>query len=372
MAGQLPKTLLTMPDIDTRWMDAENIPLVIAGPCSAETEEQLTSVSHTLYAQGIKILRAGIWKPRTRPNNFEGVGSEALKWIDDIKQEIDVKFAIEVANPQHVELALKHDIDILWIGARSTVNPFTVQQIAESLAGTDKPVMVKNPINPDVALWMGAIERLMNQGITKLSAIHRGFSSFRPSRYRNEPLWQIPIELKRNFPELPMICDPSHIGGERTMIHGISQKALDLNYAGLMVEVHPDPDNAWSDAKQQITPDALLEMRNKLTVRTSRIQDLTLLSKLEELRERINGIDHDFIETLATRKKVIEEIGQYKKENNITIFQLDRWKEIIETRPEWANKAGLSGDLVEEIYKLIHAESIKVQTNILNDGLNDE
>ncbi len=372
MAGQLSKTLLTMPDIDTRWIDPEKIPLVIAGPCSAETEEQLTSVSHALYDQGIRIIRAGIWKPRTRPNNFEGVGGDALKWIDTIKQELDVKFAIEVANPHHVELALKHNIDILWIGARSTVNPFTVQEIAESLSGTDKPVMVKNPINPDVALWMGALERLMNQGISKLAAIHRGFSSFRPSRYRNEPVWQLAIELKRNFPEIPMICDPSHIGGDRSMIHGISQKALDLNYAGLMVEVHPDPDNAWSDAKQQITPQALKEMRENLTVRTSRIQDLSLLSKLEKLREKINGIDQDFIETLASRKKVIEEIGQHKKDNNITIFQLERWKEIIETRPLWAEKAGVSGELVEEIYKLIHAESIKVQTKILNEGLSDE
>ncbi len=361
-----------MPDINTSWIEAADLPLIIAGPCSAETEEQLTDVSKQLYDQGIRIMRAGIWKPRTRPNSFEGVGSDALRWIDMIKQQLDVKFAIEVANPQHAELALKHDVDILWIGARSTVNPFTVQEIAEALAGTDKPILVKNPVNPDVALWMGAIERLLNQGITKIAAIHRGFSSFRESRYRNEPLWQLPIELKRNFPEIPMICDPSHIGGERSMIPSICQKALDLNYEGLMIEVHPDPDNAWSDAKQQITPESLLELRNKLTVRSSRIQDRKLLSKLEELRERINSIDHDLIETLATRKKVIEEIGRHKKENNITIFQLNRWKEIVETRPEWAKKENVSPELVEEIYKLIHAESIKVQTKILNEDMTDE
>lgn len=361
-----------MAEIDAEWMAAGGHPLVIAGPCSAETEEQLTMVSKSLYDQGIRILRAGIWKPRTRPNTFEGVGQEALRWINRIKQELDVKFAIEVANPSHVEMALKHDIDILWIGARSTVNPFTVQEIAEALEGTDKPVLVKNPVNPDVALWMGAIERLMNRGISRLAAIHRGFSSFSPSRYRNEPLWQIPIELKRNFPHLPMICDPSHIGGDRTMIHAISQKALDLNYDGIMVEVHPDPENAWSDSKQQITPEALKEMRERLTVRSSRIQDRQLRTRLEELREKINSIDHDLVDTLATRQQVIEEIGKYKKENNITIFQLERWKEIIETRPSWAEKAGIRADLVEEIYKLIHAESIRVQTRILNDELNDE
>ncbi len=372
MAGQLPETLLRMTSIDTGWIEAAGLPLIIAGPCSAETEEQLHTVSHALYDQGIRILRAGIWKPRTRPNSFEGVGGEALHWISSIKQELDVRFAVEVANPKHVEMALKHDIDILWIGARSTVNPFTVQEIAEALEGTDRPVLVKNPVNPDVALWMGALERLLNKGVGKIAAIHRGFSSFRPSRYRNEPLWQIPIELKRNFPEIPMICDPSHIGGDRSMIHGISQKALDLNYEGIMVEVHPDPDKAWSDAKQQITPAALKTMRDNLTVRSSRIQDRTLLTKLEELREKINSIDHDFIETMATRQKVIEEIGKHKKENNITIFQLGRWKEIIETRPGWAEKLGVSASLVEEIYKLIHAESIKVQTKILNDDLSDD
>jgi chorismate mutase len=361
-----------MSGIDTTWMEPFEAPMLIAGPCSAETEEQLLDITQQLYNQGIGIIRAGIWKPRTRPNSFEGIGTEALRWISLVKQQYDVKFAIEVANPQHVELALKYDIDILWIGARSTVNPFTVQEIAEALAGTDKPILVKNPINPDVALWIGAIERLMNQGINKVGAIHRGFSSFRPTRYRNEPLWQIPIELKRTFPDIPMICDPSHIGGDRTMIRPIAQKALDLNYDGIMIEVHNDPDNAWSDAKQQVTPDAFSTIRESLTVRTSKIQDAILRTKLGELREKINGIDHDLLETLATRKKVIEEIGLHKKENNITIFQLERWKEIMETRPGWAADLGLSSAMVEEIFKLIHAESIKVQTTMLNEDLQDE
>lgn len=358
--------------IDTSWLESYDAPLIIAGPCSAETEEQLTDVTRQLSQQGIRIIRAGIWKPRTRPNSFEGIGEEAFQWINRIKQQFDVQFAIEVANPHHVELALKYDVDILWIGARSTVNPFTVQEIAEALAGTDKPVLVKNPINPEVALWIGALERLLNQGITSIGAIHRGFSSFRQSRYRNEPLWQIPIELKRTFPDIPMIGDPSHIGGDRTMIGPISQKAMDLNYDGLIIEVHPDPDKAWSDSKQQITPNTLKDLISGLTIRTSSIQDDTLRTRLEELREKINGIDHDFIETLATRKSVIEEIGKYKKENNITIFQLDRWKEIIESRPAWAAEQGLSAQLVEDIFKLIHAESIKVQTRILNDDFSDE
>ncbi len=357
--------------MDRSWIEEYGHPLIIAGPCSAESEEQVINVSRSLKDQGISIIRAGIWKPRTRPNSFEGIGHAALPWLETAKKETGVKFAIEVANPGHVEQALKHGIDILWIGARSTVNPFTVQEIAESLRGVSIPVLVKNPVNPDLALWIGAIERLMNQDISKVGAIHRGFSSFGKNRYRNEPLWQIPVELKRHFPELPLICDPSHIGGRRDQIAPLSQKALDLNYDGLMIEVHPNPDKALSDAAQQITPDTFAHIRSNLHVRRATSDNEFFRSKLEELRERINSIDHDLVDTLAARHKAIEEIGIYKKENDVMVFQLERWNEIMRTRPEWATAQGLDRELIEEIYKLIHADSLKVQTRILNEETND-
>ncbi|MCA6074170.1 bifunctional 3-deoxy-7-phosphoheptulonate synthase/chorismate mutase type II [Fulvivirga sedimenti] len=357
--------------MDQSWIKEYSHPLFIAGPCSAESEEQVLNVTRALKNQGINIIRAGIWKPRTRPNSFEGIGHAALPWLELAKKETGVKFAIEVANPSHVEQALKHNIDILWIGARSTVNPFTVQEIAESLKGITIPVLVKNPVNPDLALWIGAIERLLNQDIQKVGAIHRGFSSFGKQRYRNEPLWQIPVELKRHFPELPLICDPSHIGGRRDQIAPLSQKALDLNYDGLMIEVHPNPDKALSDAAQQVTPEAFAQIRQNLHVRRATSDNELFRSKLEELRERINSIDHDLVDTLAARQKAIEEIGIYKKENDVMVFQLERWNEIMRTRPEWASAQGLDRELIEEIYKLIHADSLKVQTRILNEETND-
>jgi chorismate mutase len=351
--------------ITDKW--AASTPFVIAGPCSAETEEQLFETAQALHQQNISLIRAGVWKPRTRPNSFEGVGKEALKWIENICKELPVQFAIEVATPQHVEEALKHGVQVLWIGARSTVNPFTVQQIADALQGTDTTVLIKNPINPDLALWMGAIERIYNAGIHKIGAIHRGFSSFQQSKYRNEPLWQIPIELKRLLPQIPMICDPSHICGNREMIAQVSQQALDLNFDGLIIETHLDPDHAWSDAKQQITPQSLQEILQHLEKRKSNSDNSEFLCRLEELRELIDQTDRSLLETLAKRMQIVREIGQYKKLNHVSILQMDRWNEIFSSRQHWAKDLELDQNSIAELYKLIHDASIKTQTDILNE-----
>lgn len=354
--------------INGEWANRYNIPWLIAGPCSAESEEQLFNISKAISDLGIEVIRAGVWKPRTRPNTFEGVGIKAFEWIKNIKTQLPVKFATEVASAQHVEKALEHGIDMLWLGARTTVNPFTVQEIADALKGVDIPVLLKNPINPDLALWIGAIERIHHAGITKIGAIHRGFSSFRKSKYRNEPVWQIPLELKRHLPGIPLLCDPSHIGGSRDMIYDLSQKALDMGYNGLMIETHPDPDKALSDAHQQITPEQLSQVQKQLKIRKPTSDNIIFTSKLEELRDKIDSIDHDLLETLSNRMKVIELIGEFKRDNNVTIFQLERWNEIIKSRPEWGEALGLNKDFTEELYKLIHTESIKNQTNILNEN----
>ena len=351
---------------DGEWTRTFGTPWIIAGPCSVESEEQLLKVTKAIAEQNISVIRAGVWKPRTRPNSFEGIGSKALEWIEKVKGQVNVKFMTEVASAQHVELALKHNMDMLWLGARTTVNPFTVQEIADALKGIQIPILIKNPVNPDLALWMGAIERIANTGIKQIAAIHRGFSSFRKSKYRNEPVWQIPIELKANMPHLPLICDPSHIGGSRNMIYDICQKALDMGYDGLMIETHPDPDNALSDAQQQITPNELRAVIDQLIIRQTTSDDILFKNKLEELRNKIDSVDHDLIETLSIRMKLIEEIGEYKKENNVTIFQLERWNEIIKTRPEWAKDLDLDKEFVADIYKTIHAESLRKQTEILN------
>ncbi|MBL6446468.1 bifunctional 3-deoxy-7-phosphoheptulonate synthase/chorismate mutase type II [Fulvivirga sp. 29W222] len=348
------------------WKSRFQKPWIIAGPCSAESEEQLLKTTKAVSALGVEVIRAGVWKPRTRPNSFEGIGLKALEWIQNIKKEVNVKFITEVASAQHVELALKHDLDMVWLGARTTVNPFTVQEIADALKGSYLPVLIKNPVNPDLALWMGAIERIANADLHEIGAIHRGFSSFRKSKYRNEPVWQIPIELKANFPHIPLICDPSHIGGNRDMIYDISQKALDMGYDGLMIETHPDPDNALSDSKQQITPERLDEIKGKLKIRQTTSDNVLFKTRLEELRNKIDSVDHDLIETLSIRMKLIEQIGEYKKKNNVTIFQLERWNEIIRTRPRWAEALDLRKDFIEEIYKQIHSESLRNQTEILN------
>lgn len=354
--------------MDKNWINTYGEhPLYIAGPCSAETFEQLRTTSLAVQQLGVRLVRAGVWKPRTRPNSFEGVGIEALRWIQDIKQETGLAFAIEVANPQHVEAALKHDIDVLWIGARSTVNPFTVQEIADALQGTSKPVLVKNPINPDLSLWLGAFERLAGRGIHKLGAIHRGFSYFGESRYRNLPTWQIPIELKRHLPDLPLLCDPSHIAGDSHMIADLSQIALDLNYDGLMIETHPDPARAWSDAKQQLTPEQLAGVFASLHKRDPASKHPEFSDKLDEIRDQIDQADRELLEALHRRMELVERIGAYKRDKNIAILDLQRWNEVYETRPRWGKKLGLKKTFVKELYRLIHQASIKKQKKIMND-----
>ncbi|WP_299819261.1 bifunctional 3-deoxy-7-phosphoheptulonate synthase/chorismate mutase type II [uncultured Pontibacter sp.] len=345
----------------------ENRPLRIAGPCSAESEAQVMQTAQALAQQNIHLFRAGIWKPRSRPNSFEGVGFKGLAWLKQVKQEFGLKVTTEVATARHVEEALNYGIDVLWIGARTTVNPFAVQEIADALKGVQVPVMVKNPVNPDLALWIGAIERIYNAGVTDLAAIHRGFSSYQKSKYRNAPVWQIPIELKARFQSLPIIVDPSHIAGNRDLIFPVSQKALDLGYDGVMIETHPDPDHALSDAEQQVTPARLAEIFEKLQVRKTNYDDVELVNRAEELRLQIDAADHDIIAALAKRMALVEQIGEYKKQNNVQVLQLERWKEIFRSRAEWAEEAGITPDFVAELYKLIHVESIRKQTQILNE-----
>lgn len=348
-------------------------PAIIAGPCSAETEEQLLETTQRIQSAGINIIRAGIWKPRTRPNNFEGIGEEALGWIQNVKKETGVKFAIEVATPKHVYEAIKYNVDILWIGARSTTNPFTVQEIAEALRGSDLPVLIKNPINPDLALWLGAIERISNVGITKIGAIHRGFSSFKQSKFRNLPMWQIALELKRQLNTIPLFCDPSHISGNRDYIFEVSQNAMDLDYDGLIIETHRDPENAWSDAAQQVTPEVLGAMIKNLEFRNPTSKDRDFISVLTELRERIDQIDKEIFEVMAQRMDIVEQMGHYKKKNNVTVFQKNRWQQISKTRSEWAKSLGLNEEFMWDLFKLIHGASIKRQEAIMNDQTeNDE
>ncbi|WP_370867057.1 chorismate mutase [Butyricimonas paravirosa] len=341
-------------------------PLVIAGPCSAETEEQLFNTATLLKNNGIEVLRAGIWKPRTRPNCFEGVGIKGLPWLQNLQKDLGMKISTEVANAHHVEAALKHGIDMLWIGARSTANPFVVQEIAESLKGVDIPVLVKNPVNPDIELWIGAFERLYLCGIIKLGAIHRGFSSYNSARYRNTPQWQIPIELKRRIKDLPLFCDPSHISGHQEYIQEVSQKAMDLGFDGLIIESHVNPDRALSDAQQQITPDQLNEILTHLIIREEHPNNSNNTLIIEELREKIDTLDNTIMEALTNRMKIIEDIGMYKKQNNITILQPDRWEKILTRVLEEARKNNLSEELVERVFKAIHQASIDRQTDIMN------
>jgi len=347
------------------WNMGFQYPLMIAGPCSVETPEQLDRTVGELVNQGITTIRGGVWKPRTRPNSFEGVGTIALPWIQDVKEKYKVKFAIEVASPYHVEEALESGIDFLWIGARSTANPFTVQDIADSLKGVDIPILIKNPINPDLALWIGAIERISQAGITRIGAIHRGFSNFNDTKYRNTPTWQIPIELKSLFPDLPLLCDPSHICGNRHLIHHISQKALDLSFDGLIIESHINPDKAWSDAAQQLTPHDLGKLLQSLKTRKVALEDPLLLSQLEEIREQIDEADREILEMLSRRMSLVEKVGEYKKLNNVAILQMERWNKVFKTRPEWAKALNLNEEFAKDLFKLIHTESIKKQTDIM-------
>lgn len=349
------------------WLPTAGKPLLIAGPCGAESLEQLATTATALKALNkISLFRAGVWKPRTRPNAFEGKGEEALKWLAEIKNEFGFKITVEVANAQHTELALKYGIDVLWVGARTTVNPFSVQEIADALKGTNIPVMVKNPIHADLQLWIGAIERIYNSGISNIAAIHRGFHFYGKTKYRNKPMWQLPIELRTLFPDLPIICDPSHISGNRSLIQQVAQKALDLGMNGLMIESHINPWQALSDAEQQLTPADLGELISNLIIRETSAQNANVNDKLSELRHMIDEVDDELLNVLKKRIQIIEEIGSYKKEHHITIFQLERWQEILRTRSQWADKIGLSRQHVEKLCQLLHEESIRVQNGLMN------
>ena len=340
-------------------------PVIMAGPCSAETEEQVLNTAIPLAKMGIRIFRAGIWKPRTRPNAFEGVGSIGLSWLQTVQKETGMLVSTEVANVKHVYEALKYGVDILWIGARTSANPFAVQDIADSLRGVNIPVMVKNPVNPDVDLWIGAIERINNAGIKQMAAIHRGFSSYDKTLYRNVPQWQVPIELRRRIPQMPIITDPSHICGNREFLFDISQKAMDLNFDGLLIETHCNPDKALSDAKQQVTPEGLKKIIDRLIFRDPEISEDLMLT-LAELRDQIDKLDDRIINLLEDRMQVSEKIGAYKKENNITILQTKRWDDMLKTRLQLGNRKGLSEEFIIKLFRSIHQESINHQTSVMN------
>ena len=350
------------------WLDAFGLehPMVIAGPCSAETEDQVLTIAHQLKDTDTTVFRAGIWKPRTRPGNFEGVGALGLKWMQRAKEETGLLLTTEVANPNHVELALKHDIDFLWIGARTTVSPFIVQEIAEALRGVDKPVLIKNPVNPDLSLWLGAVERFYKADVKNLGVIHRGFSTYEKTRYRNNPEWQIPIDLQNRFPDLPLFLDPSHIAGKRDIIFDLSQTALDLNYDGLMIETHHDPDNAWSDAAQQITPKALDQYTIDLKIRKEIGDDAVFNNKINTLRTKIDVIDHQLIEILGKRMVVADGIGELKKEHNVAVLQSKRWNEILGKMILQGEEKNLSEEFILRVFKAIHQESINHQEKIIN------
>ena len=336
-------------------------PLVISGPCSAETEEQVMTTARALHKAGVKIFRAGVWKPRTKPGGFEGLGVEAFPWLNRVKEELGMYVAVEVANAKHVKEALDHHVDIIWIGARTTANPFSVQEIADALEGTDIPVLIKNPVNPDVELWIGAIERIHKAGIRRIGAIHRGFSSADKKIYRNLPQWHIPIELHRQLPNLPLICDPSHIGGKRELIAPISQQAMDLNFDGLIIETHCNPDKAWSDASQQVTPEVLELILDNLVIRDTH----QTTESLTALRRQIDVLDNDLLELLAKRMRVSQEIGTYKKEHNMPILQAQRYDEILKDRITQAEKMGMSDEFMKTVLMAIHEESIRQQMLIM-------
>lgn len=347
---------IILPGIPTRR------PLVIAGPCSAETEEQVLAAARALAAQEVKIFRAGIWKPRTKPGGFEGVGVEGLRWLQRVKAETGMYVSTEVATERHVFEALKAGVDLLWIGARTSANPFAMQELAGALRGVDIPVLVKNPVNPDLELWIGAIERLYNAGLRRLGAIHRGFSSYDKKLYRNLPQWHIPIELRRRIPELPIFCDPSHIGGKRELVAPLCQQAMDLNFDGLIVESHCNPDCAWSDASQQVTPDVLDYILNLLVIR----KETQTTENLNVLRKQIDECDDNIIQELAKRMRVAREIGTYKKEHDITVLQTGRYNEILEKRGAQGEQCGMSAEFVKVIFEAIHEESVRQQMEIIN------
>jgi len=337
-------------------------PFVIAGPCSAETEEQVMTTARQLAMKGCHNFRAGVWKPRTKPGGFEGNGEKALPWMQQVKKDTGMLVSTEVATPEHVELALKYDIDILWVGARTSANPFAMQALADSLKGVDVPVFVKNPINPDLELWIGALERLNAAGVKRLGAIHRGFSSYDKKIYRNLPMWQIPIELRRRYPQLPLISDPSHIGGRRELIAPLSQQAMDLGFDGLIVESHCSPDEAWSDARQQVTPDVLDYILSLLVIRDEKVST----EGISQLRHQIDELDNQLMDLLAKRMRVCREIGQYKKEHNMTVLQTNRYNEILSKRGAQGALCGMAPEFVASVFEHIHEESVRQQIEIIN------
>lgn len=337
-------------------------PLVIAGPCSAETEEQVMQTAQQLVQKGCRIFRAGVWKPRTKPGGFEGNGEAALPWMSQVKKETGMLVSTEVATPEHVELALKYGVDVLWVGARTSANPFAMQALADAMKGLDVPVLVKNPVNPDLELWIGALERINQAGIKRLGSIHRGFSSYDKKIYRNLPMWQIPIELHRRIPDLPIICDPSHIGGSRELIAPLCQQAMDLGFDGLIVESHCEPDKAWSDAKQQVTPDVLDYILSLLVIRDEK----ATTEGITMLRKQIDELDNQLMDLLAKRMRVCREIGQYKKEHNMTVLQTARYNEILEKRGAQGALCGMGAKFVKKIFEEVHEESVRQQIEILN------
>lgn len=353
---ELQLSPLSLPGIDVRR------PIVIAGPCSAETEEQVMTTACQLAKNGIRIFRAGIWKPRTKPGGFEGIGEEGLPWLERVKNELGMLIATEVATPAHIEAALRHHVDILWIGARTVVNPFAMQELSDALNGHDVPVLVKNPVNPDLELWIGGLQRLNDAGIRRLGAIHRGFSSYDKRLYRNPPLWHIPIELHRRIPNLPIFGDPSHTGGRRELIAPLCQQAMDLGFDGLIIESHCHPDEAWSDAAQQVTPDVLGLIREKLVIRE--VADLT--ENLESLRKQIDECDNALLELLARRMRISREIGAYKRDHNMAIVQTNRYSEILDKRGAQGSLCGVSDHFVRGLFELIHEESIAQQVDVMN------
>lgn len=355
---------MNLQNLENNWVKEFPKPLIIAGPCSAESESQMLETAKRIKESNaeIPIFRAGIWKPRTKPNGFEGVGVIGLNWLKKVKEEYGFKTATEVANAHHVAAALEADVDILWVGARSTVNPFTIQEIAEALKGTGKPVLVKNPVNPDLALWIGALERLVGQDVKNLGVIHRGFSTYQKTKYRNIPNWQIAIDFKNQFPNIPMIVDPSHICGNRTLLAGITQEAMNVGYDGMMIETHCNPDEAWSDAAQQITPEVLGDLIQNLQIRNTDISAFD--DEMGRHRTLISDLDFQLIDLLSQRMKISEKIGNLKKDNNIAIFQPERWKVITEYANQKADESGMSAEFIEKVFKAIHEESIEVQNKI--------
>ena len=337
-------------------------PFVIAGPCSAETEEQVMNTAKQLAAKGCHNFRAGVWKPRTKPGGFEGNGEKALPWLKQVKEETGMLVATEVAKPEHVELSLKYGVDILWIGARTAANPFAMQDLADAMRGVENPVLVKNPVNPDLELWIGAMERLNQAGVKHMAAVHRGFLIFYKKIYRNLPMWQIPMELHRRIPNLPIFCDPSHIGGRRELVAPLCQQAMDLGFDGLLVESHCSPDEAWSDARQQVTPDVLDYILNLLVIRDEHgtTEDINLL------RKQIDEMDNELLNLLAKRMRVCREIGQYKKEHNLTVFQADRYTEILDKRGAQGSLLGMSPEFIAQVFENVHEESVRQQVEILN------